>query len=92
MTQKKYKKENKNTPLNEPLVDYGDEYQNKTIVISSVKEQEESNYNYWLSLTPIQRLEAHYKLITALYKDELKKNKDTYDKTIIIDEYPDRQA
>lgn len=43
------------------------------IIISTLEEQEEANYLYWLSLTPTQRLELHYKMITAIYKDTLMK-------------------
>ncbi len=88
MTQKKNKKEHKKTSLNEPLVNYKNTSHKKKMIISSLQEQEEDNYDYWLSLTPIQRLQAHYQLIKIIYKDQLKNNKDIDDKIIIIDEYP----
>lgn len=49
----------------------------KEIVISSLEEQEEANYLYWLSLTPVQRFELHYKMISIIYKDALMKKKKT---------------
>lgn len=52
----------------------------KKIVISTLEQQEEANYTYWLSLSPEQRLALHYKMITTIYKDEL--NKKRKDKTI----------
>jgi len=48
----------------------------KTIIFSSVEEQEEGNYKYWRSLTPEQRLKLHYLLLIHVYSDEIEKNKD----------------
>ncbi|MCX6231404.1 MAG: hypothetical protein NTZ33_07665 [Bacteroidetes bacterium] len=89
MTQKKYKKLNKTSVLNDASTEYITDNQENKIVISSITEQENDNYDYWLSLTPKQRLEVHYNLITMLYSDKLEKNRNKPYKTIIIDEYPD---
>jgi len=43
----------------------------REIIISSLDEQEEANYMYWLSLTPLQRLELHYKMASAFWHDSL---------------------
>jgi len=45
------------------------------VVISSTKEQDEDNYRYWASLSPKQRLELHYQMITRIYSEELKKSR-----------------
>ena len=58
--------------------------EDKEIIISSLEEQEEANYLYWLSLSPVQRLELHFKMITTIYKDALMK-KNRNDKKTIID-------
>jgi uncharacterized protein (UPF0262 family) len=57
----------------------------KNITFSSTEEQEESNYRYWLSLTPLQRLELHFRLLNQLYSEEIKKNRNRRYKTIIFD-------
>lgn len=36
-----------------------------------MKEQEKSNYIFWRSLTPSQRLELHQMIIDSLYHEEL---------------------
>ena len=48
---------------------------NNEIIVSSLNEQEEANYLYWLSLSPEQRFELHYKMITHFFADEIAKNK-----------------
>ncbi|OPZ99675.1 MAG: hypothetical protein BWY70_00906 [Bacteroidetes bacterium ADurb.Bin408] len=45
------------------------------MVISSFEEQEEANYTYWLSLTPEERFELHYKMLGVIYKENLMKKK-----------------
>jgi len=52
-----------------------------SITISSIKEQEESNYEYWIGLTPEQRWAEHFKLLQGVYGKEKKKLK-TVDRII----------
>ena len=79
MKVKNKKQDSTEWEANEPLADYlnSEKYINesKTITISSFKEQEESNYEYYQQLTPGQRLELHYWLITGVFglrKEEYK--------------------
>ena len=58
------------------------EEQAKEIIISSPEAQEEANYLYWLSLTPLQRLELHFKMASAFWHEALLKKK-KYKKIII---------
>ena len=71
---------------NEPLSAYltSKEYFNKpgTITVSSFKEQEESNYEYWKQLTPGQRLELHYWLISGAFN--LRKKEDQVEDSFSI--------
>jgi hypothetical protein len=57
----------------------------KNITFSSTEEQEESNYRYWRSLTPKQRLEVHHSMLIRIYADEIRKNKRKKFTTIIFD-------
>ena len=59
----------------------------KKLTVSTVAEQEQSNYLYWLSLTPSQRIANATELIRSIYADELRKPAKT--KRIIIDKYED---
>lgn len=52
-----------------------------SITISTITEQEESNYRYWLSLTLEERWAEHYKLLKRVYST---KNKPS-DNRIIFD-------
>ena len=70
MKKKKYRYYNKDANnLSEPAVPYSakGDYSGERIIISTLTEQEESNYKYWLSLTPEQRLAEHYKLLQKIY-------------------------
>lgn len=57
----------------------------KKIMVSSIQEQDENNYMYWASLSPEQRLEVHYQMITRIYSNELKKSKPYNDLPICSD-------
>ena len=62
-------KEPDKNKVNEPNA----EYQKQEIrFFNSFEEMNESQYAHWRSLTPVQRLAEHYKLIIRLYnyKDE----------------------
>lgn len=50
-------------------------YLNKSIVFSTVEEQEMNNYNHWLQLTPEERLSEATQLICQVYAKELKEKK-----------------
>ena len=54
------------------------------ITVSTVKEQEEANYRCWLKMTPEQRFELHYKLITGLYADVIEEPKTLYGRSLIF--------
>lgn len=80
------KDESKNK-VNEPAAENANQ---EITFFNSFKEMNESQYKYWASLTPEQRLINHYKLITEIYKDELEKNRNTpSDKIIFRNEFPD---
>jgi len=53
--------------LKEPM----EAYPLKRIFFSTLAEQEEGNYRYWLSLTPEQRLENATTLIRHIFADQL---------------------
>ncbi|MDD3876506.1 MAG: hypothetical protein PHT69_07775 [Bacteroidales bacterium] len=64
--------------VSEPLVSYqhsDGQLIGRDIIISSPEVQEEANYLYWLSLTPRQRLELHYKMASVFWQDALLKKK-----------------
>lgn len=68
--------------LSDPEVVYGKKAkQSESINISSLNEQEESNYRYWLSLTPEQRWAEHFKLLLRVYGK--RDNKETGNRIII---------
>jgi hypothetical protein len=79
MPRKKKKSEQPFPSANEPLSEYfkSKAYKDsfKKITISSFEEQEKANYEFWAHLTPHQRLELHYYMITRFFSDELKKKK-----------------
>ena len=90
MPRKKKKLEQPFPGVNESMADYlkSEIYREsfKTITISSFEEQEESNYEFWAHLTPKQRIELHYHMITQFFADELEEKK-IY-KKIEINELP----
>lgn len=55
------------------------------VVISSTKEQNDDNYRYWACLSPKQRLELHYRMITRIYSKELKESRPYNEQPIIFD-------
>jgi hypothetical protein len=67
---------------NEPLINYltSQAYKDsfKTITVSSFEEQAEADYIFWGHLTPEQRIELHYYLITGFFPDVLKKSKKSF--------------
>lgn len=78
------KKEVADKPMvNETLATYASECKPKKLVISTLAEQEQSNYLYWLSLTPSQRIANATELIRSVYADELRQPAKT--KGIIFD-------
>ncbi|MCX6234325.1 MAG: hypothetical protein NT175_06310 [Bacteroidetes bacterium] len=84
---KSYRKLLTRDNVNEPELhypEYPDPSDNK-VTISSFNEQEEANYRYWLNLTPEQRFELHYKLITQFYADVIGKTKIPHDFTLTIE-------
>ena len=58
---------------------------NDRIVVSSTRAQDEDNYRYWASITPKQRLELHYQMITRIYSKELKESRPYNEQPIIFD-------
>ena len=63
----------KTTAVSEPGVVYQKETNSKKIIFSSVHDQEQDNYLYWLSLAPEQRIASVTKLIREIFAEELKK-------------------
>lgn len=59
--------------VSEPGVVYLKETNSKKIIFSSVHDQEQDNYLYWLSLAPEQRLASVTQLIMEIFAEELKK-------------------
>lgn len=58
---------------------------NDKLIISSTAAQDEDNHRYWASLTPKQRLELHYRMITRIYSKELKESRPYNEQPIIFD-------
>jgi hypothetical protein len=54
-------------------------------VISSTQGQDEDNYRFWASLSPKQRLELHYRMITRIYSNELKESRPYNEQPIHFD-------
>ena len=85
-------KEPNDWQADEPPEEYlrSERYSNKPkiIIISSFKGQEESNFQYSLNLTPGQRLELHYLMITNLYKEQLSKPEPEKFSSIVIAQSP----
>ena len=48
------------------------EYSSKRLFFSTLSEQEEENYRYWLSLTPEQRIANTTSLISNIFADQLR--------------------
>ncbi len=68
---------NKKKPViaEEPEISYSATTEKKGLrVFSSFEEEQAATYQYWASLTPIERLREHYILITSIYAEELKHN------------------
>jgi hypothetical protein len=86
MTKRKYKTaKEKDKTVNESMEVYNNtlEKTSGSITFSSITEQEELNYTFWLSLSPEERWAEHYKLLQRVYSTK-KNNKDT-DNKIIFD-------
>jgi pectin methylesterase-like acyl-CoA thioesterase len=71
-----------NNQLQEPETAY---LTTDKVVISSTEAQDEDNYCYWASLTPKQRLELHYQMITHIYSNELKESRPYNEQPIHFD-------
>jgi hypothetical protein len=85
--EKMSEKDDNKDKVNEPMANYAKQ---EISFFNSFEEMNESQYKYWLSLTPVQRLANHYKLITQIYKNEIEANKQSPSNTIIFrDEFPD---
>jgi hypothetical protein len=63
----------KGESVNEPGLMWQKETTSKKIIFSSMHDQEQSNYQYWLSLTPEQRIASVTRLIREIFAEELKK-------------------
>jgi hypothetical protein len=63
----------KTTTVSEPGVAYHRETNSKKIIFSSIHDQEQDNYLYWLSLKPEQRIANVTQLIREIFAEELKK-------------------
>jgi hypothetical protein len=59
--------------VNEPGLVWQQETTPKKIIFSSIHDQEQSNYQYWLSLNPEQRIASVTRLIREIFAEELKK-------------------
>jgi hypothetical protein len=73
----------KKNAANEPLAEYR---KPDVQFFNSFEEMNESQYRYWLSLTPEQRLAQHYNLIMQIYKDEIAMNKKSVSNDIYFSE------
>jgi uncharacterized protein (UPF0262 family) len=69
MKENKGQKLGENFSENEGAKEPHGSYRTKRLIFSSLQEQEEDNYRYWLSLTPEQRIERATLLITHAFKD-----------------------
>lgn len=58
------------------------------LTFSDFKGQEESNYLFWRSLTPRQRLELHVLMIEEMYPNDIEKSNDADQYDIIFTEFP----
>ena len=68
---KAYKTKEKPLTIAEPLVTYGKE---RITIFSSLEEQENDNYKWLASLTPVQHLQYATELIKRVFAKELKQN------------------
>jgi len=59
--------------VNEPGLVWKHETTSKKIIFSSQHDQEQSNYQYWLSLTPEQRIASVTQMISEIFAEELKR-------------------
>jgi uncharacterized protein (UPF0262 family) len=51
------------------------EYSSKRLIFSTLSEQEEENYRYWLSITPEQRIANTTSLIRHIFADQLRESR-----------------
>ena len=63
----------KTITVSEPDVAYQKEMDSKKLIFSSVQNQEQDNYLFWLRLTPEQRIASVTQLIREIFAEELKK-------------------
>ncbi len=61
-------------PMEEFLKSDGYRKPSGEITFSDFQGQEESNYAYWRSLTPAQRLALHTIMVHSIYKDTVMRN------------------
>ena len=72
MSKKKtYKTKDKTSEVKEPIIVYGKE---RITFFNSLEEQENDNYKWLASLTPIQHLQHATELIKRVFAKELKQN------------------
>jgi hypothetical protein len=72
----------KGESVNEPGLVWQKETNSKKLIISTVHDQEQDNYLYWLRLTPEQRIASVTLLIQEIFAEELNKPRS---KRIIFD-------
>jgi hypothetical protein len=63
----------KTETVSEPALSYQKETKAKKIIFSTVQDQENENYLYWLSLTPEARIASVTRIIKEIYAEELAK-------------------
>jgi hypothetical protein len=56
---------------NEPTAFYGKTSSSKKITISTLKDQEEEMYLFWIKLTPVERLKHVYNMHKNIYGEEV---------------------
>ncbi len=61
----------KGETLKEPSVTHLKTIESKRITFSTISEQEQDNYLYWLALAPEQRIANVTELIRKIYSDQL---------------------
>lgn len=82
---KEIRKAQKNRHANLELKSKDTFFAADNLVISSTEAQNEDNYRYWASLSPEQRLELHYRMITCIYAKELKESKPYNEQPVVFD-------
>ncbi len=63
----------KTETVSEPAIVYRKEANSKKIIFSSIQDQDQDNYRYWLSQTPEERLASVTRLIREIFAEELEK-------------------